>query len=406
MSWRNKYRHVLPASFAALFAVVIACSSTGSAVDSTAVPTGTAVSSPTATPKAAPTATAIPASTSTPVPTATSVSTPTSTPPPAATPTPAPTATSTPVPVPTADPRYGLIVTSDQSRAFEVFGAVDYINYSVVATDTPEGAKKVLFLNSVNPVQTETIQDAAASAPGSVWYVLGEPNAHDVSVQDVLIGLHDTYAAIKAADPTALITSPSILNFSFNCINCGGYLHGATWITNYFFDYIDLFGEEPPVDIWAIDVFPIVWPGGGLSAEDAFPTVRDDIVVKQLLEFREWVDSRESTRGDPIWITEFGLHWGFQDWSFGVEGCGGSPSPVGDYLADEVQDYLMRTYTWLEANSEPLNIERWFTFSSFKDIEICQGDSGNGLSFLDSKDASGNPTDIGTFYYNWTRGIR
>lgn len=297
-------------------------------------------------------------------------------------------------------------MTSDASHAHEIFGMTDYIDFGASVTNIPDGAQKVLYINSVNPVQIEKIQEAASGAPGSVWYILGEPNANGVSVEDVLVGLHDTYAAIKDADPTARITSPSILNFSFNCINCGGYQHGATWITNFFFDYIDLFGEHPPIDIWAIDVFPLVWPGGQLSVEDAFPTVRDDLVVKQLLEYREWVDSRDSTRGDPIWVTEFGLHWGFQDWEFGVEGCGGQPSPVGDYLTNEVIDYLKRTYTWLEDNSEPLNIERWFTFTSYRDISRCHGDSGNGLSFLDSPDASGNPTDVGSFYSDWIRGIR
>lgn len=312
----------------------------------------------------------------------------------------------TPTPEPTADPRYGLIVTSDERHAFEVFGAVNYIDYGTGLNGVPDGAQKVLYLNSVNPVPVARIQSLAAAAPGSVWYVLGEPNAHGVAVQDVLVGLHDTYAAIKDADPTARITSPSILNFSFNCINCGGYLEGAIWITNFFFEYINLFGEAPPIDIWAIDVFPIVWPGAGLPADEAFPTVRDDIVVRQLEEFREWVDSRELTRGDPIWITEFGLHWGYEDWIYGVDGCGNQPSPVGEYLTDEVRAYLERTYTWLEANSEALNIERWFTFSSFRDISVCTGDSGNGLSFLDSADASGEVTEIGEFYRNWTRGIR
>lgn len=362
---RLKTRHLV-AAFTILLAATAACSSNGEQIEPTSSPTATLA--PTITPTTA-----------------------------------VPTLTSTPVP--TADPRYGLIVTSDAARAHEVFGVVDYIDYSLAVNRIPTGTDKVLYLRSVNPVPLDTIRNTAMKAPGSVWYVLGEPNAQGVSVEDVLVGLHDTYTAIKNADPTARITSPSILNFSFNCINCGGYQDGATWITNFFFDYIDLFGEEPPIDIWAIDVFPIVWPGTDLPASEAFPTVRDDIVTKQLREYREWVDSRESTRGDPIWITEFGLHWGFEDWEFGVAGCAG-PSPSGNYLTDEVRDYLIRTYTWLEQNSESLNIDRWFTFSSYRDISVCQGDSGNGLSFLDSPGAEGNLTEIGTFYSNWVRGTR
>ncbi len=282
----------------------------------------------------------------------------------------------------------------------------DFIDYSHNPNNVPEDTRKVLYLNTVNPVQIEAIKQAAKQAPGSVWYILGEPNVAPISVEDILVGLHDTYAAIKSADPTALITSPSILNFSFTCINCGGYLHGATWITNFVFDYVELFGEEPPIDIWAIDVFPIVWPGGRLSSADAFPTVRDDIVKAQVEEYREFIDSRESSRGAPIWITEFGLHWGFEDWRYGVEGCGNQPTPVGEYLTDQVQDYLVRTYTWLEEQSGPLNIERWFTFSSHRDISVCHGDSGNGLSLLDGPGADAGLTEIGEFYNDWIRGIR
>ncbi len=411
MTWRIKYSQLLIGLSTVLLAMGVACSSTTEGDEPTPLPTATALSpavAPTLPPTAAPppTSTSLPVPTSTTAPSPTAVPTATSTAIPAPTPTATPSPTPTPIPVPTVDPRYGLIVTSDPSRAFEVFGATTYIDYSTNVTNIPDGTQKVLYLNSVNPVPIQIIQSTAAKAPGSVWYVLGEPNSHGTLVEDVLVGLHDTYAAIKDADPTALITSPSILNYSFNCINCGGYAYGATWITDFFFDYRDLFGEEPPIDIWAIDVFPIVWPGGNLSGPDAFPTVRDDIVVSQVREFREWVDSRESTRGDPIWITEFGLHWGFPDWEFGVEGCGSQPSPIGDYLTDEVQDYLERAYTWFETNSEPLNIAKWFTFSSYRDITRCQGDSGNGLSFLDSSGTSGNLTDIGTFYNNWIRGIR
>ncbi len=298
-------------------------------------------------------------------------------------------------------------MTSDRERAFEVFESEIFIDYTSNLDDVPTGARKVIYLARVDPLPSgEQIKELADRAPGSVWYVLGEPNAHGVTVEDSIVALHDTYAAIKSADPTALITSPSILNYSFNCINCGGYAYGATWITDFYFGYIDLFGEAPPIDIWAIDVFPIVWPASNLPPGEAFPTVRDDIVIKQIEEFREWVDSRPESRGKPIWITEFGLHWGFEDWKFGVEGCDGRPTPTGEYLADEVIDYLSRVYMWLEANSASMNIERWFTFSTYKDIATCEGDSGNGLSMLNDSGPHGELTEVGEFYNNWIRGIR
>ncbi len=380
--------------------LVAACTSsdeptpTNTAIPPTATPRAEA--SPTVTPVPSPTPTATPAPTATPSPTST----------PVATPTPSPTSTPTPIPVPTVDPRYGMIVTSDVHRAAELLEFSEFIDYRSRTSDVPEGTRRIQYLNEIIPVPHDIIEQVTTEAPGSVWYVLGEPNAHGRPVNEYLVALHDTYAAIKAADPTALITSPSILNFSFTCINCGGYEQGATWITDFYFDYVNLYGEPPPIDIWAIDIFPIVWPGTDFTSADAFPTVRDDIITQQLVEYREWIDSREATRGDPIWITEFGLHWGFPDWAFGVEGCGNFPSPVGDYLSDEVRAYLERSYTWFEESSDALNIERWFTFSTYRDLNGCHADSGNGLTFLDARGTAGNLTEIGTFYYNWVRGNR
>jgi hypothetical protein len=351
----------------------------------TPTPTRTITPSPTAVP--APTATAEPTATATPVPT----------------PTPFPTPTQTPLPTP--DPRFGLIVTSDDARAYEVFGVTDYIDYSADLSDVPPGTRKILYISSVNPLPTELIRTAAELAPGSVWYVLGEPNAHGSTVEDVVVGLHDTYEAIRQADPSALITSPSILNFGFSCINCGGYQAGGSWINSFRAQYFDLYGEEPPIDIWAIDVFPIVWPAAGLPASEAFPTVRDDLVVRQVSEYRSWLDARDHTRGKPIWVTEFGLHWGFPDWVSGMPDCN-TPSPVGEYQTAEVIAYLARVYTWFEANADAMNIERLFTYSTYKNINVCQSDSGNGLSMLDNPGGTGTLTEVGTFFNNWIRGIR
>jgi hypothetical protein len=278
----------------------------------------------------------------------------------------------------------------------------DYIDYSFTTDNIPEGKRKILYVNTVNPVQESTIQASATAAPGSVWYVLGEPNGRGIPVESVLAGLHDTYQVIKDADPTALITSPSILNFNFTCIGCGGFQSGAEWIAIFRDQYLSTYGEEPPIDIWAIDAFPIIWPVDG-DVEAAFPNTRSDIVIAQIAEYREWIDSIEASEGKPIWITEFGLHWGFSDWVPDSPGCPG-PLPAGEYETDAVRQYLSEVYTWLEENSDALNIERWFTFSSYRDIDSCQADSGNGLSLLDSIGIDGQLTEIGGFFLEWIKG--
>lgn len=153
--------------------------------------------------------------------------------------------------------------------------------------------------------------------------------------------------------------------------------------------------------------FPIVWPDPefGPPASEAFPTVRDDIVVQQVIDYRAWLDARDHTRGKPIWVTEFGLHWGFPDWVSGLPGCI-TPSPVGEYLTEEVIAYLKSVYMWFEANATEMKLERWFTFSTYRNIDVCQADSGNGLSMLDSSGGAGTLTEVGLFFKNWIRGIR
>jgi hypothetical protein len=307
--------------------------------------------------------------------------------------------------VPTADPRYGVIVTSVESRALSVLGVTEYINYTMTTGGVPAGKRKVLYVSSVSPIPVLQIQQAAAAAPGSVWYVLGEPNAHGRTVEDVIVGLHDTYAVIKQSDPTALITSPSILNFGFSCINCAGYPPGGSWIYDFREQYVEIYGVDPPIDIWAIDVFPIVWPGANHPVSQAFPTVRHDIVIEQIEDYREWIDFYPASQGKPIWITEFGLHWGFSDWDTDAPGCD-TPAPAGVYETDKVKQYLREVYTWLENNADEMNIERWFTFATYRDLSACQSDSANGLSLLDSPGPNGNLTEIGQFFKDWVHGVR
>jgi hypothetical protein len=94
-------------------------------------------------------------------------------------------------------------------------------------------------------------------------------NAWGLAVLDVIESLHDVYGWIKAADPTAKITSPSVLNFDFTCMCCGsGIPTGRSWAEEYRTEYLVRYGEEPPVDIWAIDIFRSIGPAyrrGGLT---------------------------------------------------------------------------------------------------------------------------------------------
>jgi hypothetical protein len=345
---------------------------------------------PTASPTVAPT---IVIPTSTTVPTATVLVAP----PPTATPTQTPSPTATPLP--TTDPRYGVIANSAGSVGHVTTLGVDrYLDFSSITSDIPSGTKKLLHITTISPVPVAEINSAAAAAPGSTWYVTGEPNVNWVDPASA-VAYHDTYAAIKAADPTAKLTSPSILNFDFTCIGCGGYMSGHTWLDTYISSYNDIYGINPPVDYWAIDVYPIIWD------TNQIPTVRSDIVIDQLTDYRAYLDNMPSEVGKPIIMTEFGLHWGFDGMTFSGATCSGA-YPEGTYQPAAVITYLKDVFTWLEANADSSNIDSWYLFSTYRDLVACNPDKGYGLTLFDSSSPTANLSPVGQFYYDWIRGDR
>ena len=307
-----------------------------------------------------------------------------------------------PVPGP-LDLRYGVIAAGpnppDQLSRLDNAWFIDYSSKPVPGVAP---GKQVIYISSVDPVPSAQIARAAADFPaGSVWYVVGEPNAHGIDAADIVVGLHDTYELIRSYDPTALITSPSLLNFKYTCDNtCGvGYESGESWIENFRSSYMFIYGVEPPVDIWAIDTFPIVWDTA------RFPTVRSDIVTAQISQLRDYLNAVPALANKPIWVTEFGLHWGFTDWTFISENCGYA-YPAGVYQTESVKQYLREVYQWLESNSSSKNIEAWFTFSTYRDLTGCHADGGYGLSLFEDDGSGLVLTDIGQFYWDWTHGIR
>jgi len=295
------------------------------------------------------------------------------------------------------------VIASGPDPAVQLSGLDDpwFLNYSSKPLAGVVSGRQVIYITSVDPVPIAQITRAAVDFPaGSVWYVLGEPNVGGPTGADAVVGLHDTYALIKSLDPTALITSPSLLNFSFTCIGCNGYTPGETWADDFRTSYDFLYGVAPPVDIWAIDTFPIAWG----PAE--FPTVKSNIVIDQVTELRDYLDAIPGQAGKPIWVTEFGLHWGYTNWTQSEPACSGLSYPVGEYQTESVKQYLREVYEWLESNAVSKNIGRWFTFSSFRDLSACHADGGYGLTLYEQSGGENVLTEIGQFYLDWTHGIR
>ncbi|MBF8267710.1 MAG: Glycosyl hydrolase catalytic core protein, partial [Dehalococcoidia bacterium] len=327
----------------------------------TDTPAATSTPSPTATLTPIPN----PTPTSTPPPSSTPTATPTPMPPPSSTPTPTPTPTTTSTPVPQPDEHYGVTVhtgnTAKQKWFLDTLGTRWFLDWTDNVDAIPAGHEKVITILSLPGPSPQRIQEMVQKAPGSVWYIVGEPNRRgtNYSASAIVTQLHDLYAAIKAADPAARITSPSVLNWDFTCIGCGGlgFKTGHTWVAEFRAAYLAQYGTEPPVDIWAIDIYPLDWL--------TLPTVNHQIVIEQAIGIWGYLNSIPAQAGKPIWITEMGLHWGWDDMLWpGDAGydptCNGLPQPAGTYQTQKVIGYFRAIFDWLDANADSKNIQRWF----------------------------------------------
>jgi hypothetical protein len=374
----------------------------------TSTPTPTAVPAPTATPTITPTPTTAP--------------TPTITPTPANTPFPTPT-TTPPTPIPTPDPfvatkkagslsgKYGVIVDDGNlailTSQLQTLQTDWYLRFDSNVADVPAGKSRPIYIEVAPSQGVKThaeLQALANQLPGAVWYVSGEPN-RQFSADSIIEDLRYYYAEIKAIDPTARITSPSILNWDFTCIGCGGYTSGEVWMKDLVTRYQDLYGTLPPWDVWAIDLYPLDWhniPNTGFLPETItayapnLPPNSESIPAKQMQGYRAYIDSLTGRSGDPIIITEVGIHWGYSAISF-TAGCGNG-QPTGEYKPLVLRDYFDSVFTWFEDHAVSYNIERWFTYTTYSDVSTCRYDGYSGISLLDSLAVGAGMTDLGRWY--------
>ena len=252
-----------------------------------------------------------------------------------------------------------------------------------------------LFYVDVTPITThwtaQKIAMVALDSPGAVWYIGGEPNRR-FSVEDIIENLHFLYTTIKAADPSARITSPSMLNFDFTCNGCGGFTSGREWLETFLKLYQQKYKTMPPIDVWAIDLYPLNWV--------SLPTTDAGLMIEQITSLRNYLDTFEEFHQAPIWVTELGLHWGWNDIDWSLPECNGWPHPKGQYQEDAVILYFEALFDFLENNADSYHIEKWFIFITYYDIGTCNYESYNGMSLYDSGEPGSPLTAIGQMVKN------
>ncbi len=389
-------------------------------------------------PTSTPTPTATPTITSTPTPTATLEPTasptptlpPTPTETPTATPSPTATHTPTPVPAPVGDPRYGVIIPNRSDREASYFlqalGVSWYLNYTRDMSQVEPGYGKMPYIavdrknGPFEPGQgllsENEIANIVGQAPvGSVWYVGAEPNltGRATPTEYAIVYLY-YYENIKAADPFAKVSGPSILNWDYTCSRSGDcdYTPGINWMSDFFGAYQTLTGGSlPPVDIWTIDVYPIDFvnipnqdPSKPVTYEDG-PRTHWYVAQRQIEKFRAFLDA--NGYGDtPIWITEIAVHLGFNGWKFDTSRAGNPiiPSPFATYHWDLMADYMNDALDWFETNSASMSIERWFWFVTWRDI-YQPFDGYMGIILFDSPEEGAGLNCLGDLYRARSLGL-
>ena len=321
-------------------------------------------------------------------------------------------ATNTPTPVPVPDDRFGIILHTqnpvEQEWFLEQLGATWFLDGGY-RPDAPDGTNKIMFVGSLpninsretGPTDVDLFHLAEAN-PGAVWVIANEPNRRvddGYTVENIIDDLQAIYKAIKTADSTARIASPPQLNWLFTCLGCNAtFPRGTDWIPEFREAYFFRTGEEPPIDIWTVNAYPLVW--------NDLPTINPQIVTNQILGLRVWLDGIPAQKHKPIWVTEVGLHWGWDNIRFDEPGCNGLPFPDGTYQEGSTTAYLNSVYDWLEDNAAVLNVERWFQYISYHDITGCNTDGYAGVTLFDGRHIGANLTEAGQTFRDRATGVR
>ncbi|NQW21555.1 MAG: hypothetical protein HQ477_12685 [Chloroflexi bacterium] len=317
-----------------------------------------------------------------------------------------PPPTSTPQPIP--DDRFGVIALGDATYQITQLGVDWYIDYSPVSKPIPVGKHKISFIEvtpSKGLYSPKEIETWATNSPGAVWTIGGEVNVrtNDFILPVDYVGVFDYYyEQIKAVDPTAKISGPSILNWDFTCRGCGGYQSGQDWFTSFIDAYsVAHDGASPPADIWAIDAYPLDWI--------TLPMTDWNIVANQIQGYRSYLsNSVPGHATTPIYVNEVASHWGFS----GLEFIDGEISiPAGqsfteDFLWDEMEQYLINLFDWLKDNGPSLNVERWFLYATHVDLPTTVRSSYAGIELFDGFHAGANLNRLGLLYRDYAMGVR
>lgn len=296
-----------------------------------------------------------------------------------------------------SDQRFGIVLDALQPDAAGHALQLLHVQWFVGAATGPldHAATQVQDV----PASLTQLATLARRYPGRVWSLAEEPNgisATDPEAQPAAYAarLHAIATALHAADPTAQLIGPDVLDWSTGCTGCGGMVTGQAWTDAMRQAYLDAYHEEVPFDVWSIHTYPLDW--------QHLPTVNYREMEQQLIDLRRWLDSIPDLRNKPIWDTELGVHWGYTAYQFAQEGGKTTLMPAGILRTDLVENYLRQLLTWLVEKGPAYRIERWFVFAAYNpDVP---GDHAGAISLLNGPGPEARLTGFGQIFVDVRTG--
>ena len=301
--------------------------------------------------------------------------------------------------------QYGVAISDTSSLEYDLglMGSEWYLDYSIDTYSIPSGCNKALKLKVNAAPSDKDIMASAQARPGSYWIIGNEPNVpgqDEITPEEYADAFQKLRTKIKEVDPSARIVAPEILNFNTTCVACSGFDSGKQWLEDFRTSYRNKYGLEPPIDVWSVHTYDLNW--------GKMPMLNYESQIQEIKDFREYINTIPEYKNSPIWLTEFAVVWGFDgiQWlpdekaKSGISQGEGTPMkahPIGELRVDLMSEYLKNTLDWLENNSKPMNIQKWFIFSSHGYREPWAAAPG-GIGLLQDNGTGPDLTTFGALY--------
>ncbi len=305
------------------------------------------------------------------------------------------------------DARFGMTVlgigsaTTMDTYLKNLGGPAMWYNYYPLKVSAEASKSRVQLVNTrtnwtfaPGTLERKTLDTLLADAPaGSYWLIGTEPNVDgqdDISPAGYAHEYEFIKNMIRAKDPTAIMIGPNALNWNYTCNGCPGYNQADGWTRQLLQEYRQLYGHEIDFDVWGIHTYGLNW--------NKLPLTDYQQDISQVVAFREFLKTQPAQANKPIWITEFGVIWGYDGIEWKQDNTGNWIAiPTGTYQKQALINYLNYYTDWLVTEGPRYGVKQWFLYAS-AGIPESYTTTFSGINLFDGLTPESKLTDFGQLY--------